>query len=120
MAYMREHDIVDRQAVEVQRGSGRGRTGASQSQAEELDLVDEVERFLDEQARRAEAGEGGRTAAAEDLPGEEVVMTARGRSAGHRHEGDAPGPAGKRPVGSGVEGVPQAHKRQRQSTLDEV
>ncbi|GBG81289.1 hypothetical protein CBR_g31964 [Chara braunii] len=120
VAYMREHDIVDRGAVDVQRGSGRGRTGASQSQAEELDPVDEVERFLDEQAKRAEVGEGGGTAAAEDLSGEEVVMTARGRSAAHHHKGDSPGPAGKRPVGSGVEGVPQAHKRQRQSTLDEV
>ncbi|GBG80170.1 hypothetical protein CBR_g30536 [Chara braunii] len=30
------------------------------------------------------------------------------------------GAAGKRPVGSGVEGVPEARKRQQQSTLDEV
>ncbi|GBG88611.1 hypothetical protein CBR_g48141 [Chara braunii] len=106
---MREHDIPDRRATDVQRGSGRGRTGASQSQPQEHDPVDEIQEFQDEQARRAP-----------DLAGEEVVMTARGSSAAHHHEGDAPGPAGKRAVGSGLEGVAQEHKRQRQSTLDEV
>ncbi|GBG91387.1 hypothetical protein CBR_g52274 [Chara braunii] len=64
VAYMREHNVVDRRAVDVQRGSGRGRTGALQSQAKELDPVDEVERFLDEEARRAEAAEGRKTARA--------------------------------------------------------
>ncbi|GBG62261.1 hypothetical protein CBR_g29869 [Chara braunii] len=120
VAYMREHDIADRRAVDVQRGSGRGRTGASQSQPEERDPVDDVQEFLDEEARRAEAREGGGTGATPDLAGEKVVMTARGSSAAVHHKGDAPGAVGKRPVGSRVEGVPQVRKRQRQSTLDEV
>ncbi|GBG80905.1 hypothetical protein CBR_g31461 [Chara braunii] len=80
MAYMREHDIADRRAVEE---------------------------FLVEEAGRAEAGgseEGGGAGPSPDLSGEDLVMTARG----------------KRPVESGVEGVPQGRKRQRQSRLDEV
>ncbi|GBG92718.1 hypothetical protein CBR_g56857 [Chara braunii] len=120
VAYMREHDIADGRVVDVQRGSGRGRTGASQSQPEERDPVDEVQEFLDEEAKRAGAREGGGTGAAPDLAGEEVVMIARGSSAAHHQEGDAPGAAGKRPVASGVEGVLQVRKRERQSTLDEV
>ncbi|GBG76364.1 hypothetical protein CBR_g22111 [Chara braunii] len=42
VAYMREHDIADRQAVDVQRGSGKGRTGASQPRPQERDPVDEL------------------------------------------------------------------------------
>ncbi|GBG74177.1 hypothetical protein CBR_g17891 [Chara braunii] len=41
-AYMREHDIPDRRATDLHRGSGRGRTGASQSQPQERDHVDEA------------------------------------------------------------------------------
>ncbi|GBG80081.1 hypothetical protein CBR_g30448 [Chara braunii] len=87
----------------------------------ERDPVDEVQEFLDEEARRAGGMEvGGGTSTTPDLEGEVVVMTARGSSAAHHHEGDALGRAGKRPVDSGAEGMSQARKRQRQSTLDEV
>ncbi|GBG64913.1 hypothetical protein CBR_g48661 [Chara braunii] len=94
MAYMREHNIADRRAVDVHQGSGRGRTGGTQSRPRERDAVEEVEEFLAEEARRAEARggeEGGGAGPARDLPGENVVMTARG----------------KMQVESGVEGVPQ-------------
>ncbi|GBG92258.1 hypothetical protein CBR_g55027 [Chara braunii] len=107
MAYMREHDIADRRAVDVHQGSGRGRTGGTQSRPQERDAVEEVEEFLAEEARRAEARggeEGGGAGPTPDMSGEDVVMTARG----------------KMPVESGVEGVPQGSKRQRQSRLDEV
>ncbi|GBG75371.1 hypothetical protein CBR_g20000 [Chara braunii] len=107
MAYMREHDITDRRAMDVHQGSGRGRTGGTQSRPQERDAVEEVEEFLAEEARRAEARgseEGGAAGPAPDMPGEDVVMTARG----------------KMPVESGVEGVPQGRKRQRRSRLDEV
>ncbi|GBG83090.1 hypothetical protein CBR_g36708 [Chara braunii] len=123
LAYMREHDIADRRAVDVHRGSGRGRTGGTQSRPQECDPMEEVQEFLDEEARRAEAGgveEGEGTGTTPNLSGEEVVMTARGSSVTDHHEGDARGRAGKRPVESGVEGVPQARKRQGQSRLDEV
>ncbi|GBG59622.1 hypothetical protein CBR_g49887 [Chara braunii] len=104
---MRERDITDRRVVDVHRGSCRGRTGGTQSRPQERDPVEEVQEFLDEEARRAVAGgieEGGGTGTPLDLPGEEVVMTARE----------------KRPVESGGEGVPHACKRQRQSRLDEM
>ncbi|GBG87386.1 hypothetical protein CBR_g45443 [Chara braunii] len=98
-------------------------TGETQSRPQERDPVEEVQEFLDETARQAEAGgveEGGGTGTTPDLSGAEVVMTTRGSSVDDHHDGDARGRAGKRPVESGVEGVPQACNRQRQFRLDEV
>ncbi|GBG84459.1 hypothetical protein CBR_g38743 [Chara braunii] len=116
LAYMREHDIADRRAVDDTRLICRGKTSGRESQPHERDFVEEVQDFLDKEARRAEVrgGEEDRgTWTAPDLPGEEVVMTTRGSGAADHRKGDAQGRAGKRPVESGVEGVPQACKRQR-------
>ncbi|GBG80722.1 hypothetical protein CBR_g31276 [Chara braunii] len=132
LRYIEEMDIVDERSLSgrgTQRRQAGGGFGAHRDD-DMMDPVDEVEAFLDREARRetddmrgtTEVGEeGGLSPRSPHLSGEEVVMTARGTRGGSRDAEHIERERGKMYVDEVDDDVfAQGRKRPRQTTIDEV
>ncbi|GBG91994.1 hypothetical protein CBR_g54089 [Chara braunii] len=130
LRYMEEMGIADARSLSgrgTQRRQPSGGFGADRDD-DMMDVVDEVEAFLDREARReADAmrgtaevgGEGG--SSPPHWKGEEVVMTARSTGGGSRDAGQRERANGKMHVDEVDDDIAEeGRKKPRQTTMDEV